>query len=193
MRSRSRDQHEASPAPPRKDLLGFTRSVVDFFTGVTGMAAAALSIVGTVVAFTLAGWAPEDDGGVPAGVRTETPVATPTLPTDDSRTTPTPSRTTVVSDEYASAVNEMCARAATAMALGAAESEDVTSFSAAISTLAHEVRGAPTPAGFQADVASAADDFERTAQAAAAGDLDGFERHSDNASNTLAAIGVDGC
>jgi hypothetical protein len=192
MRSHPHDKQEASPAPPRRDFLGFFKSVVEFFTGVTGMAAAALSILGTVVAFALAGSAPGEDGGGPVGNPTETPTTTPTSVVGDPTATPT-TTPTVVPDDWAEAVNEKCSEAALAGALGAAETGDLSMFSAPIGTLADELRAGPTPSAFEDEVASAADDFERSAEAAAAGDPDGFERHSDDASTTLAAVGVDGC
>jgi hypothetical protein len=41
-------------ASPRRDVLGFSKSVVEFFTGMTGLAAASVGVLGTVltIAFT---------------------------------------------------------------------------------------------------------------------------------------------
>jgi hypothetical protein len=41
------------PTKPRRDFLGFCKSIVDFFTSLTGATAAALGILGTIIAFVL--------------------------------------------------------------------------------------------------------------------------------------------
>ena len=78
-------------------------------------------------------------------------------------------------------------------ALVAAEIGDLSTFSVAVGSLADDLRGGPTPSGFEDEVESAARDFDQSADAAAAGDADGAELHADNASTTLTTVGVDGC
>jgi hypothetical protein len=40
-------------AAPRRDVLGFSKSVVEFFTGMTGLAAASVGVLGTVLTIAL--------------------------------------------------------------------------------------------------------------------------------------------
>jgi hypothetical protein len=47
----------SSPAPPgapRRDILGFFKAVVEFFTGITGVAAAGLTLLGIAITIALA-------------------------------------------------------------------------------------------------------------------------------------------
>lgn len=156
------NRQQRPSTPPRRDVLGFFKSVVEFFTGVIGMTTAALGILGTVAAFALAGSAPPEPR--------------------DSTPTPTGSPETAA---WVKAVNEQCAAVH-------AEIEDPFTFSILVGALAEELRSGPTPPGFEDEVASAADDFELSAIAAAAGD-GAAELHANNASTTLSTVGVDGC
>ena len=173
MRSHPSDNQQGPHTSPRRNFLVFFKSVVEFFTGVIGMATAALGILGTVAAFALAGSA---SPGIPpvSDDRTVTPTATPT-PSGE-----------VDADEWAQAVNEECLAVA-------ADIGDLSTFSAAVGALAEDLRGGPTPSGFEDEVASAADDFDQSADAAAADDADAAKLHADNASTTLSAVGVNGC
>jgi hypothetical protein len=70
---------QAPPAAPRRDVLGFFKAIVEFFTGTTRVAAAGLGLLGTVI--TLALVAPTDNPGPertgPGPVLTEPPVVDP--------------------------------------------------------------------------------------------------------------------
>jgi hypothetical protein len=48
MTFRPKHRQSASTAAPRRDVLGFFKSVVEFFTGMTGLAAACVGVLGTV-------------------------------------------------------------------------------------------------------------------------------------------------
>ena len=123
MRSRPGRKPHGSPTPPRREVLGFFKSVVEFFTGVIGMATAALGILGTVAAFALAG------SPIDTGVPRRTPPTPPVTPT----ATPTPSTPTGAGG-LEEAVAAECA-------LLAEEIGDLSTSSAASEVLADELLG----------------------------------------------------
>jgi len=48
-----RSDRPQQAAAPRRDVLGFSKSVVEFFTGMTGLAAASVGVLGTVLTIAL--------------------------------------------------------------------------------------------------------------------------------------------
>jgi hypothetical protein len=154
--------------------LGLFKSIVEFFTSLTGFAAAGVGLLGAVAAFAIAD---VKTGGQDPAVPTPAPPGN----VDDGTT-----REAWVRD-----VNAACTQVA-AVGLSGFAQGDASAAANGFSSLAAALTASPTPSGLEDDVATAADELNQAAAAVSLGDSSVVE-HANAASAALNAAGATAC
>lgn len=173
-----------------RDGLGLFKSIVEFFTSVTGLAAAGVGLLGAVAAIAIAD-VKLDPQGSPGDPPPSAVDVRPTPATTSPAVAPA-EESGVDRSAWVRDVNQACAEVAAVGLSGFAEGGDPSAAAAAFETLAAGLRASPVPSGFEDAVASAADDLDQAAAAAAAGDPSVID-HANAAAATLNSVGATDC
>jgi hypothetical protein len=180
------------PPRRRRDGLPIVTTVVQFFTSVTGLVTAMVTLLGAVAAIAIANVNPSaPPGGSPASA---TPVSPPGTSAPTRSPEPSPANNGgVEQDAWVRDVNQACQQAGIRGVLGALETGDMSGAAGAFGALAEALRSSSVPAGFEDEAASAADDLGAAASAASVNDVDAATSHANAASETLNSVGVTDC
>jgi hypothetical protein len=194
---------QAPPASPRRDILGFCKSIVEFFTGVTGVVTASVTLLGTVAAILLVpigtdnpSGAASSTGGTSASASAghrEGNTGQHSDPAGSGGITPTPEATPdqgQAREDWVRFISEECNGVTQLGELGAASTGTLDAYSAALSIIADELVTEATPDDLRDAAASAADDFREASTAAANGDAASTQQLMLSGATTLSAAGV---
>jgi hypothetical protein len=205
-----------TPSGPRKGFLGFFKPVIEFFTSVTGMITAALGIIATTLAVTLAQENGQTDSQGTGG-RGINSVQPPRTSTEAQRETPDDGSSITARRRWVSEVDALCEdfdnragswpehRARTQR--GPKKGPWANNAAAVLDEEANRLESIETPAEYRSDAAhvlrlwrEGADLFRQAAQAANTGDASTYNRRRDDilavfseSARTLAPYGPSAC
>ena len=187
-----RSDTRADQAPSRtRDGLGLLKSVVEFFTSLTGLAKALIALLGVMAAFAVASI---PNPSIESGGSSSDP--TTVSPSMASPSSPAPSASedaSGVPDAWLQDVNQACMDVATIGLSGLAQTGDLSAAASAYSALAQDLRVSATPSGFEDEARSAANDLDAAASAAFRNDAETATSHANAAGATLRSVGAAAC